>query len=231
MKPTTAATQQALPFFAEQTPVFAGFSGRANDELIARLMALPKRFATCWLHGGAGAGKTHLLKATINTQRGYGYRSRYVDAANDPFNRVAETIGADQCVAIDNVDAWLGRRPAEELLFALYQDLLQREGQLLLGARASPVHTDFVLQDLASRLRAAEIFEVHALDESGVRHLLQRRARERGLLLSRTVLDFWLTRRNRSVVALLADLERLDAAAWQAKHRLTVPFLKAVLEL
>jgi len=221
--------QLPLPFAAARSQTFLNFSGHDNDELVSRLGALPHGFAVTWLHGPDGVGKTHLLQAALHAQQGFGLRGRYVEAALAGADKALD--GCERCaiVAVDDAGAWIGRRAEEIRLFALYQALQVRGGQLVLADRLSPLALHFALPDLASRLRAAQVFEVQALDESGIRRLLQRRTRERGLQLARPVLDYWLTRRSRALTALLHDLDRLDAAAWRDQRRLTVPFLKSVL--
>ena len=228
---SSSGDQLALPFSVTGQQTFFNFSGRDNDEVITRLSARPRGVGVIWLQGGHGVGKSHLMRAAVHAQQGYGVRSVYLDADQTSILRELARLHDHEHLAIDNVAAWLGHRDTEEALFTLYQAFLQRGRVLLLADEQTPLSRTFVLPDLASRMRAAEVFEIRPLDENGVRLLLQRRARERGLKLTRSVLDFWLTRRNRSLTALLGDLDRLDAASWQAKHRLTVPFLKAVLGL
>ena len=221
--------QLALPFLPTIQPTFFNFSGRENEELIAHLSMLSQGFSATWVHGAPGVGKTHLLQAAVHAQQGFGFRCAQVDARQVSITRDQKRLLAHEYVTVDNVAAWLGDRPSEEALFSLYQNLVQRGGRLVLSDEVTPLQRTFLLPDLASRMRATQVFEVWALDEAGVRQLLQRRARDRGLILNRQVLDYWLTRRNRSLAALLGDLESLDAQIWKSRRRLTVPYLKSVL--
>lgn len=221
--------QLVLPFSPTRQLTFFNFSGRENEELIALLSTPPQGFSATWIHGASGVGKTHLLQAAVHAQQGFGFRCAQVDAGQVSITKDQKRLLAHEVVAVDNVAAWLGNRSSEEALFSLYQSFVQRGGRLLLADEVTPLQRTFQLPDLASRMRAAQVFEVWALDEVGIRHLLQRRARDRGLILNRQVLDYWLTRRNRSLTALLDDLDSLDAAIWKSQHRLTVPYLKSVL--
>lgn len=225
-----APDQLALPFGTSRTQTFFNFAGRGNDELIARLSALPDGFRATWMQGSSGVGKSHLLRAAIHAQQGYGVRCLVIDAGDGSSLGQLGRSDDTMCLAIDNVSRLVGQRRHELALFEAWETLRMRQGQIVFADERSPLALDFVLDDLASRLRSCQVFEVQGLDETGVRQLLQRRLRERGLLVNRPVIDYWLTRRNRAVGALLDDLERLDAAAWRQQHRLTVPFLKSVLE-
>jgi DnaA family protein len=221
--------QLALPFLPLTQPTFMNFAGSENEELIAHLSMLSHGFSATWIHGASGAGKTHLLLAAVHAQRGLGFRCAHVDARQVSIIKDQKRLLAQEYVAVDNLSAWLGSRPSEEALFSLYQNFIQRGCRLLLSDDVAPLQRNFLLPDLASRMRAAQVFEVWALDEAGIRQLLQRRARDRGLTISRQVLDYWLARRNRSLAALFNDLDSLDAAIWKSRRRLTVPYLKSVL--
>ena len=219
--------QVPLPFPARRKQTLANFLGAGNDELIARLGRAQSGFACLWLHGSAGAGKSHLLHAAVDAQRGYGRSCTLVDlrAAQLP-----ETADEDDVLALDHLEPEALSHDQEQRLVALYQALRVRGGWLLVASSSSPLAGDWRLADLASRLKAAQTYTVEPLNEKQVRALLARQARERGLDLPKAVVDYWLTRRDRALPALLDDLERLDRAAWVEQRRLTVPFMKGVLE-
>lgn len=223
-------SQQALPFGGARARTFFNFAGHDNEELVTRLGASPTGFSATWLHGPRGAGKSHLLHAAVHAQRGYGVRCLLLDAAQPDAVRQLTETGEVHCLAVDDVSGLIGLRRVEVRLYERWQTLQRSGGQVIFADERSPLALEFALGDLASRCRSCQVFEVQPLNEAGVRQLLQRRLRDRGLTVSSAVLDYWLTRRNRAVGALLDDLERLDTASWQEKHRLTVPFLKSVLE-
>ena len=70
-----------------------------------------------------------------------------------------------------------------------------------------------------------------APDDEGLRAILSAAAHRRGLELTEAVLDYWLHRAVRSLPALLAQLERLDAQALVEQRAITIPLIKEVLEL
>ncbi len=219
--------QLPLPFAAPRKQTFANFLGAANDEVI-RLLSRPQAaFAFVWLYGDAGVGKSHLLQAALDTQRGFGRRCRVVDLSCEALPDSEDGVDV---LAIDHLQAARLDVQAQRNLVAWYQALSISGGWLIVAGDASPLADDWPLPDLASRLKSAQTFQVRSLNEDEVRALLTRRARERGLMLPRAVVDYWLTRRSRAVPALLEDLERLDQAAWVEQRRLTVPFMKGVLE-
>lgn len=219
--------QLPLPFAAPARQTFANFLGSANDELI-RLLARPQSgFAFVWLYGEEGVGKSHLLQAALDAQRGFGRHCRMVDLNTEALPDSEDGV---EILAIDHLRAARLDTQAQRNLVAWYQAQSISGGWLIVAGDASPLAGHWPLADLASRLKSAQTFQVQPLKEAEVRALLTRRARERGLMLPRAVVDYWLTRRSRAVPALLDDLERLDQAAWVEQRRLTVPFMKGVLE-
>ena len=88
----------------------------------------------------------------------------------------------------------------------------------------------FVLPDLVSRLEQCTRLAVEPLDEAGRRNVLRQRAARRGLELDDAVLDYLFRRVGRDLGTLTALLDRLDRASLAAQRRITIPFLRGVLE-
>ena len=221
--------QLALRFPLSARCHFDSFVPGGNGELVRRLESLDAAdpaFHGYLLYGPSGVGRTHLLQAACH---------RHPSAIYLPLREVTPVMleGLDTChlVALDDVEAWLGDAGAEAALLALYQGLHATGGRLLVSAAAPASELDCHYPDLASRLRALAAYRVVALEDADKARVLARLARERGLVLSQPVLDFWLTRSTRDLAVLLEQLERLDAAAMAAQRRVTVPLLKQVLGL
>lgn len=225
--------QLALSFPLNSRARFEDFVVGENGELVRRLTGLHREtgFRGCYLHGSAGSGRTHLLQAACH-RHGGGRGAIYLplsDAtvAPDMLDGL-ETLGL---VALDDVEAWLGRAEAEAALLALYQGLLAAGGCLLVTGRKPPAQLHCHYPDLASRLRGLTAYAVAPPGDAGKAAVLKRLAAERGLLLTEPVLDFWLSRSSRDMALLLDDLNRLDRAAMAAQRRVTVPLVKEVLGL
>jgi len=103
-------------------------------------------------------------------------------------------------------------------------------GRLYVASTAPPASLRFRLPDLRSRLLAAAVHQLHELDEAGRIEVLEQRARRRGFDLPRESATYLVHRMPRDLPTLCAVLDRLDEAALAAQRRLTVPFLRQVLE-
>jgi DnaA-homolog protein len=225
--------QLALRFPLSPRSRFEDFVPGRNGELVRRLRELddaPAGFRGCLLFGRTGSGRSHLLQAACHVHSGEG--AIYLPLS-DPLvvPELLDGVDSLRLVALDDLQAWLGRDAEERALLALYQGLSERGGCLLVSVDRPPGALQCHFADLGSRLRALDAYEVHSLDDAGRAALLERVARQRGLTLEPAVLEFWLSRSIRSVPDLLDQLDRIDEAAMAAQRRVTVPLVKQVLGL
>jgi DnaA family protein len=222
-----------MPLAVNAEQNFASFRTGENAELIAYLKKLARVSGDtgCWLWGEPGSGRSHLLAAVCAEAGKYRRSALYL-----PLQKLAaqpqslESLEAD-VVCIDEVDSWLGQRPLETALMALYQRQLARQGVLVVSAGSSGLGLDFSLPDLASRLRALPVFRLQPLTDTDLVAVLKAAAHQRGLQLNRITADFWIARSRRSLPVLLAELDQLDRVSLAAQRRLTIPLLKDVLKL
>ena len=135
-----------------------------------------------------------------------------------------------QLLCIDDVDRVAGDSRWEEALFHLYNQAEQSACPIVLAAGVAPRAPAWRLPDLVSRLSAAVVWRLRALDDGERREALQLHARERGFILSDEVVTFVMKRLRRDMVSLSAFLERLDRSSLAAQRRITVPFVKGLLE-
>jgi DnaA family protein len=115
-------------------------------------------------------------------------------------------------------------------LFSLYNRLRDAGACLVIAARVPPEQLGIELADLRSRLSWGLIFELKGLSDEQRLVALQHRARARGLELPQEVGQFLLRRYPRDMSTLFGLLEVLDRASLEAKHKLTLPFVKSVLK-
>jgi DnaA family protein len=71
---------------------------------------------------------------------------------------------------------------------------------------------------------------LHPLDDASRAEILRDRAMRRGLVLEETAIDWLLSRTDRNLGSLMALLDRLDRESLAAQRRITVPFLRQVME-
>ncbi|MGL6290601.1 MAG: DnaA regulatory inactivator Hda, partial [Silanimonas sp.] len=185
-----------------------------------------------FVEGGEGSGKSHLLLAACRAAHEAGRRTRYLPAATfaGALASVIDGVDANDLVVIDGVDAVASSRMDGEALFHLHNRLRDAGRAVVYGSRLPAGDPDWALPDLRSRLGQCLRVSLDVLDEAGRREALKRRAARRGLELDDAVLDWLFRRVERDLKSLTTLLDRLDRAALAAQRRLTVPFVRRILE-
>jgi DnaA family protein len=225
--------QLPLGVALQDRAVFASFFVGGNLEAVEHLRALASAAVSgvAWLAGPAGAGKTHLLQA-VCAAAGAGRRAVYVPLGELGAlgSGVIDGLRDVECLCLDDVHAVLGDAQWERALFELYCALQERGGSLIASAVAPPALLQWMLPDLSSRFAASAVFQLRALDESEQREALRLRAHLRGFELPEETARYLQRRFPRDMRTLYNLLDTLDAAALLAQRRLTVPFIRSVLQ-
>lgn len=221
----------------QDSSVFESFLPGRNRPVVNALSSLASGeqagAPTCiWLHGPTGAGKTHLLQAVCALAGHEGRGAAYL-----PLPQVAE-FGAEllagfgelAVVCLDDAQAIAGHSAWERSLFRLHQELYENGGRLLVSGPMPPAALPFKLRDLASRLNGGLVLTLQPLEEPEQIAALQLRAQLRGLELPDETAQYLLRRLPRDMAHLYRFLDQLDQASLIAQRRLTVPFVKEVME-
>ena len=224
-------SQLALPLRLADHAVFGSFLSSGNEALVATLVELAAGGNQgCWLWGAAAAGKTHLLQAVCDRA---GDRSVYVPLAMlaDAGPELIDGLASRELICLDDLDAVAGDPSWESALFDLCNQILDADHCLIVSASMSARECPVALPDLQSRLARLPVFQVHALGDDDRVSALQLRARHRGLDLPDDTARYLLKRSRRDMASLYALLDKLDLEALRAQRRLTIPFVKGVLEI
>jgi DnaA family protein len=208
---------------------FDGFIPGTNAEAVNLLTgaSLPR---VLWLWGRAGTGKTHLLQAACAATSAAGGAATYLDLEAGGAPAMLDGCEALDLVCLDALDRVSDDADWNAAIFRLYTLMQDAPGRLYVASTAPPASLRFRLPDLRSRLLAAPVYQLHELDEDGQVAALELRASRRGLELSREAAAWLVHRMPRDMHSLCGVLDRLDEAALAAQRRLTVPFLRQVLE-
>jgi DnaA family protein len=138
--------------------------------------------------------------------------------------------GELECVCVDDIEIVAGNAAWERALFALHQQLDERQGRLVVAATVAPAATGIALADLRSRLGGGWVFTLQLLDESEQIEALRLRAQIRGFELPVETAQYLLRRLPRDMASLCAFLDQLDDASLAAQRKLTVPFVREVID-
>lgn len=224
-------SQLALPLQLADHAVFASFLDSGNETLVATLadIAAGGEGHGCWLWGAASTGKTHLLQAVCDEA---GDRAVYVPLSMfaDAGPGILEGLASRELICIDDVDLVAGQAEWEMALFDLSNQVFDAGAQLIVSAASAPRECPIELADLQSRFARLPVFQLRVLDEDERVSALQLRSKHRGLDLPDDTARYLLKRSRRDMASLYEVLDRLDREALRAKRRLTIPFVRDVLE-
>ena len=198
-----------------------------------RALAEGQPVGALFLQGEAGSGKTHLLVATCAAAGALGHKPAYLSVKKLRGRLAAACEGLDgaaSLVAVDDVDAIAGTREDEVALFHLHNRMRDAGHAVLYAAATPPDAMPLALPDLHSRFAQCMRWALPQLDDAGRIELLRQRAAARGLDFDDAALEWLLRRASRDLGSLTAIFEQLDRASLAAQRRLTVPFLRQVLD-
>ncbi len=175
----------------------------ANADAVAQLDRWPDwPQRTLVLTGPEGAGKSHLVRI------------------------FARRVGAEVEV-IDPADAGLD----EEAVFHAWNAAQAGGKGLLLVGRRPSAKWGIKLPDLNSRLASAAIAKIAAPDDALLCELVAKHFRDRGLIVSPNILSYMIARIERSFAGAAEAVARVDDAAMAERRAVTIPLVRAVLDM
>jgi DnaA family protein len=218
--------QLALELASPPAPTLDNFVTGANAEAVAALRALAEgvpgeRFIYLW--GAPGSGRSHLLRAVLQSLADAGRRVQLFGAGEWLLaDETAEVVGVDDVETLDG--------QAQIDLFNLFNGLKESSGVLVVTGDSPPARLS-LRPDLLTRLAWGLVYEVHALSEDDRRAAVLDYANARGFMLPPEVTDYLLARVPRDLSSLRALVDTLDRVSLEQKRAVTVPLAREVLQL
>ncbi len=236
-----------LPFDFSVSENFS-FSNFLVSDKNAELLELVKNFSShndviTFIWGNKGVGKSHLLQALCHandmtnrnlqeTNEGQSLQYLYL-----PMQKIKlfgpEVFGSlhhMDVICLDDFDSVIGDKDWELSLFEFFNRSREQGVKLLVSAENAPRGLPFSLPDLASRMSWGVIYQLHELNDEEKVSALDRRAREKHMPLETEVLQYIYMRHSRDLQSLLTVLDKLDQLSLAEKRRLTIPFVKKVMD-
>jgi DnaA family protein len=226
-------TQLPLGMRLKEGASFANYYPGINYDAVRLLQAsaaAPGEFIYLW--GPRGSGKSHLLQAVCHLVAARSHPLAYLPlreaAALAP--EVLEGLEQLPLVIMDDIDAVAGHAQWETGLFHLYNRIREQGARLIMSGLHSPAAAGIALPDLRSRLAGGIVLHLRTLRDNEKAEALRLQARQRGMDMPEEVAAYLLRRCPRDMTALFALLDVLDRASLAAQRKLTIPFVKAVLQ-
>jgi len=234
MKPES---QLALSVQLPDDETFASYHDESNQAVVKQLQNflkhktdLPHSF---YLFGLSSVGKSHLLHASSAYVAAQGKSSVCLSCAELINLPVAVLEGLEQIdlICLDDIELIAGNEQWQQAIFDLYNRVLEQNNYLLITGNESVQQLGISLPDLVSRLSWGFTEQIKPLDDDNKVLALQYRAGQRGLALSDEAVRFLVNRSSRDMASLLDALDLLDKASIREQRKITIPFIKDILNL
>ena len=214
---------------------FANYFTGNNTQLVQALQKTSSGEGerVIYFAGGGGLGCTHLLQACCLNANAHGLTSVYLPLTSliEYSPTIFDGLESLQLVCIDDLHKIAGKPEWEEAFFHLYNRLHDAGGRLIVTANVLPKTLGLVLPDVVSRLVWGIVFLLQPLTDEEKVAVLMMRSERRGMSLSEEVGKFILTHSPRHMTTLFAALDVLDKVSLAAQRKLTIPFVKSVLQV
>lgn len=229
------AAQFLLPLSLKDDATFSNFySGKNEEKILALKLAVSGAGEKLiYLCGVRGQGCSHLLQACCHHAQCANRTSVYLPLAN-LLSFTPEILNGFETlslICIDDLQVIAGHKEWEEAIFHLYNRVNDAGGNMIVAAQGLPKSMQLTLPDLISRLASGIIYQLHPLTDEEKLWVLMMRAERRGISLAEEVAKYILTHCPRHMGTLFAALDALDKASLALHRRLTIPFVKEILQI
>jgi DnaA family protein len=234
-------SQLALSVQLPDDEIFDSYHSELNSSVVSQLSLFIEKAAqsqsnqpSClYLFGLTGVGKSHLLHACSAYASQLGITSVCLSCAELLQLSVEVLDGLEQIdvICIDDIQLFAGDRQWQQAIFDLYNRVLEQNNSLLISGDQSVGQLGLTLPDLNSRLSWGLTEQLKPLSDIEKVTAIQFRASKRGLMLSDDAANFLLNRLSREMENLIASLDILDKASIREQRKITIPFIKDVLNI
>ncbi len=227
--------QLALAIQLNDEATLSDFNWENNSLLQQQLQSMLtlKEDRLLYLWGAKGSGKSHILQAccqSVNTTESAIYLPLALLQEWGP--QTIEGLEDQSLICIDDIHLIANDSSWEEGLFHLYNRVKDMEkGLLIISGNQPPSMIPIRLPDLRSRLGWGLVIQLNELSDEAKINTLKLHALKRGFDLPDSVSQFLLNRCSRNMHDLHQLLNRLDDASLAAQRKITIPFVKDILNI
>jgi chromosomal replication initiator protein len=201
----------------------------------------PISYQALYLFGQKNLGKTHLLLSIGNHVAEKGLRAVCIQG-HDFVAKMEEnsTYEAQQTLKqlldvdfflMDNIESLAHSPKAQERLYHIYNQIMEKEGKLAFTASLPPDQNSAMESYLTSRFQWGMVAEIKPIDDSTTAKIILKLAKDIDLTLPEIIIQFLLSRIPRDFISIQNAVLTINQESYVQKKKVTLPLVKTALDL
>jgi len=191
-------------------------------DLIVKMVKGEINFAL--ISGPPYSGKTHLSKILIKNARNY--KTLYFDR---DYQNLLNRFEDSDFFILENIDN-VKHDKFEEKLFHIINLAKENNKKLLMTSRKPISEIDLNLEDLKSRLNSILEAKIKEPDDQLMELLLIKIFNDKQLKINPNIIDFLLSRLERSYESINLFIEKIDKFSLEKGKKITIPLINDLLK-
>ena len=186
-----------------------------------------------YIHGPAGSGKTHLLKAIGRDLGAHGKNSVPYLSCREPFTseELCCRFDSAEALIVDDLQHIPDDNSLRAALWQVFNDFHSTNRKIALAGQYAPRDLPFLDDHLVSRLLWGLVVRVDVSDDHSRRMILKKIAGDRQVRIPDDVIDFILITTSREVGDLISAFESVYRLSMVLKRRITLPLAREAREM
>lgn len=196
------------------------------DQQIQRFLNIDQ-WQSLSLCGVPSSGKTHLLKAAINSihnhqQAVYLNFSQIDDALLEellPYFSTLKLLCIDD-LAIDN--------NREKIIYSLYEQAKIHQVKIICSMASAPTKMQFSLADLTTRMSVGLVLTLPDYDDYQKKQIITYRCQLMGMKLGKDEMEYIFNHHSRDLAVLMSLVNKLADASLVYQRKISIPLIKSL---
>lgn len=221
---------QQLPLLLEHRRLLGRedfFVSPCNEEVVEWIDSYPdwNNVFGLIVCGSKSSGKTHVSWLFSEKTGAKIYNS--VEIEDELFSDI---VPLNSALVIENIDEIVGNAKIEGNLFHVINYAIECNTKLFFTTTKQLTSLEFELPDLKTRLVSFPVAHIYEPDDEFIQALLVKQFLERDIIVAPEVIEYIVKHIPRDAVSVKWLVEQADLLSFEEKHRITIPFIKKILE-
>lgn len=201
----------------------------------------PASFQSLYLFGQENLGKTHLLLSIGNRAAELGLSALCIqghdfvekmgeDESLDGPSTLEQLLNVDFFL-MDNVESLLHSPIAQEKLYHIYNQIMEKGGKLAFTAGLPPEKISAMESYLTSRFQWGMVAEIKPIDDATTAKIILKLAKDINLILPEPIINYLLSHIPRDFISIQNSVSTINQESYFQKKKVTLPLVKVALDL